>query len=88
MIYTIGHQESYEQYYREYGEAWAKGVGGSVWASLDEAVKAAQESSEISQRNYAVYGVEADWNKDAIPTQYQGVTWRSLIKPAKLMKLA
>jgi hypothetical protein len=67
MIYTIGHTESYTQYFKEQGTPQKLGrtknyngeyySGGSVWKTKEEAEKNCPSG-------YSVYGVLADWEKD------------------------
>lgn len=79
MIYTVGNPEVYEPYIKE-DENAAKGIGGSVWKSKKEADECG------SGLAYCTYGVLADWETDTKPAE-EGLTWRSLIRPAKLVKL-
>jgi len=62
MIYTIGHTESYEKYFKEQEVPRKLGkakdyIGGSVWETFEEA----KQNCPV---NYSVYGVKADWKKD------------------------
>ena len=62
MIYTVGHTESYLQYFEEQVSPKKKGRdkdcdGGTVWETEKEALKACPVG-------YSVFGVEADWDKD------------------------
>src|SRR4030042_4677086 len=85
MIYTIGHIESYKQYFAEQHPEGPlkKGrtsdySGGSVWKTVGEA-------AENCPENYSVYGVEADWDKDTVPST-QG-TCHDLLVDSKLIDL-
>jgi hypothetical protein len=65
MLFTVGHRESYEQYFREQERPLKMGfvrgyysdgtdyVGGSVFLTISDAEKAAPDG-------YAVYGLRAD----------------------------
>ena len=86
MIYTVGHRESYEQYFREQecpqklgccqwnGESYE---GGTVWETREEAIKHLTPG-------FAVYGVMADWEKETYnaPSGY-----RALLVTAPLVRL-
>jgi hypothetical protein len=83
MIYTIGHTDSYEQYFKEYVTPEKLGrtsdyPGGSVWKTPEEAQKSCPN-------NYSVYGVDADWEKDTEASKSEN--WHDLIKTATLIKL-
>jgi len=85
MLYTIGHTTSYEQYFLEQSPdgPHKKGrdesyPGGSVWATFEEAHMNCPE-------NYSVYGVDADWESDTVPSS--DGTWHDLLKDAKLIKV-
>lgn len=76
MIYTIGHTESYLQYFKEQdipkklgrrenlnGEYYP---GGSVFKTYEDALDYLQKRKLI---DYSIFGVLADWNND---TEYDG----------------
>lgn len=83
MIYTIGRTDLYDKYFQEL-DVVEKAVGGSVFQTFQEAKN--YLDTEDNLMLYSIYLVEADWDKD---TQiiYEDVTWRSLIRPARLTKL-
>jgi hypothetical protein len=83
MIYTIGHTESYERYFREQKQSKKLGrtkdfCGGSVWKLVDEAKK-------FCPKGYSVYGVKANWKKDTIKSK--DGNWNDLLKTSNLVKL-
>lgn len=83
MIYTIGHKESYEQYFKEYGTPKKKGrtsdyAGGSVFKNMLDAVLYAGDES-------TVYGVLADWEKDTVKNPE--CPWHDLLIDAPLVNL-
>lgn len=66
MLYTLGHKESYEQYFKEQGCPQKRGCmyedglfceGGTVWKTKEGAAKHLIDG-------FAIYGVMADWEKD------------------------
>ena len=84
MIYTIGHQKSYELYFEEQGTPRKLGRtkdygGGSCWQTKDEAQKHCPEG-------YSVYGVMADWDRDTEPNR-EGGSWHDLLVTSDLVKL-
>lgn len=83
MIFTVGHRESYEIYFREYENPEKLGrhdnyPGGSVWLTFEEAQQHCPEG-------YAVYGVEAVWGKDT--EQNVESDCHDLLTTSKLVKL-
>ena len=83
MIYTIGHTESYNRYFREQDKPMKKGcsegyAGGSVWRSQNEALRNCPDG-------YSVFAVAADWDKDTIPSK--DGDWHDLLVDALLIKL-
>ena len=91
MIYTLGKTEMYERYFLENcpeptyklgrrddldGEFYP---GGSVWEHYEEAVRHAE-----SNPGYAVYTVEADWDKDTCPSQ--DGDWHDLLRDAVILE--
>ena len=90
MIFTLGHTESYERYFREQGTPKKLGrnksyEGGTVWETQAEAQKYV---NICCPDGYSVYGVEADWDKDTIIDiiLYADKT-RSLKRTSKLVKV-
>lgn len=86
MIFTIGHKESYEQYFREFECPKKKGrtsnyVGGSVWRTYSDARSACKRTGE----DYDVYGVMARWNLETIQSE-QG-DWHDLLVDSPLRQL-
>ncbi len=79
MIYTIGETKLYEKYFQEQTNP-EKGIGGSVFLTKEDAKKLI-----TNDPNYSVYGVVADWEKDT--KQEEDLSWRSLTKAARLVKL-
>lgn len=83
MIYTIGHRESYEQYFSEEENPQKLGreigyVGGSVWRTKEDAEK-------FCPPDYSVYGVNADWCSQT--TQSLDGDWHDLLITSNLIKL-
>lgn len=87
MIYTIGHTESYERYFKEQeaDEGYPKKIGrnteypgGSVWKTFDNALR-------HCPNGYSVYGVLANWEKDTKPSN-EG-DWHDLLVDSTLVKL-
>jgi len=87
MLFTVGHTLSYEQYFDECSglknQPMKKGKtsdypGGSVWLTKKEALA-------YCPKDYSVYGVLADWNKDTKPSP-EG-NWNELLKTSKLIRL-
>lgn len=92
MIFTVGHTESYEQGLREEPELKKLGKrddwngrpygGGSVWLTADEAQQQCPDG-------YSVYGVIADWDRDAeqLPNEpFRRLLVDSVIVPANASK--
>jgi len=62
MIYTIGKKDLYLECYHEHvkrGAVLLKASGGSVW-------KTAREARSHAREGYAVFGVDADWDKETL----------------------
>lgn len=85
MIYTIGHTISYEQYFLEQHPEGphkkgrdATYPGGSMWSTFEEA-------QTNCPADYSVYGVEADWEIDTVPSL--AGSWHDLLKDSKLIKI-
>lgn len=83
MIYTIGHIESYEKYFRGQGIPRKKGrtknyQGGSVWKTYEEA-----RGNRYPE--YSVYGVLADWDKDIV--EAKDANWHDLLVDSELVKI-
>jgi len=83
MIYTIGHIESYEQYFKEQGIPKKKGrtkdyPGGSVWRTAKEA----QNNCPV---DYSVYGILADWEIDTVPNKTE--TYNDLLYDKELVRI-
>ena len=85
MIYTIGHEESYDRYFREQGRPLKLGrngrkdyPGGSVWETEEEA-------REYCSKGYQVYGLLADWKTDT--EQSKDGDWHDLLINAELVQL-
>jgi hypothetical protein len=85
MIYTVGHKESYEKYFKEDKDPQKLGsedlegyIGGSVWLTKDDA-------KNNCPPEYNVYGVEADWDKDT--TLNEGESHRNLRVTSSLVQL-
>lgn len=84
MIYTIGHEDSYESYFRDY-ETPKKAEGGSVWRTR-EAAEACTRKDEYALRAYKVYGVVAIWRYDT-ELDPDGDGWDRLLRAMPLVKL-
>ena len=90
MIYTLGHTDSYEQYFKEQGTPQKKGKtsdyeGGTVWQYEKDALKYLEE---CCPPGFSIYGVEANWNKDTERSKGElDCLSRSLKCDAKLVKL-
>jgi len=90
MIFTVGHTESYERYFRE--QIYWDGTGptklgrtgdypgGSVWKTFEEA-------KSHCPTNYSVYGVEADWDRDTVLLKDDD-SGRSLLVTSPIVRLA
>lgn len=88
MLYTVGHRESYERYFREQKQPMKLGrgphlqwrgpgdyPGGSIYLTLDEAANAAPDG-------YGPYGVQT-----TIENTYLIGSDRHLMKSAPLVRL-
>lgn len=85
MIYTIGHEESYNRYFQEQKRPLKAGrngrdnfTGGSVWETEEEARAHCLEG-------YQVYGVFARWGEDTVPSK--DGNWHDLLISAELVQL-
>lgn len=84
MIFTVGHEESYERYFEEQENLPRKlgrtedYVGGSVW-------KTVQEAQKYCPKDYKVYGVLADWENDTVPSK-EG-PWHDLLVTSPLVRV-
>jgi len=83
MIFTLGHTASYLSYFKNYPCPKKKGrtddyVGGSVWVGYKDALNRCSEG-------FSVFGVEANWDKDTIPSR-EG-NWHDLLVDAPLVFL-
>ena len=83
MIYTIGRTVAYKKNFRDLPIVEKLGrtpdyAGGSVW-------KTPEEAQRYCPSDYSVYGVEADWEKDTVPSK-EG-RWHDLLKTSKIVKL-
>lgn len=81
MIFTIGHKESYDQYFQEQSNPQKLGrtedyTGGSVWLTIEEALRHCSEE-------HAVYGVLADWAIDTAPSK--DGDWHDLLVTSTLV---
>lgn len=91
MIYTVGNTESYKRGFEEAaktGKPLKKLAGGSVWKTKTDAMEYLRKAYPNSEKKgiFSVYGVDADWNKDAMITEYK-VSWRTLKRDAVLVEL-
>jgi len=83
MLFTIGRIDVYEPYLDSDPDA-AKGKTGSVWETI-ESVREYMENGNGNLSGFRIYMVDADWEAD---TEFvPGETWRSLIRPAKLLRV-
>lgn len=74
MIYTIGNKENYLKAIAEQGTIFKVGktddwqgqsyAGGCCFETYDEAKQFAQEWTKELGREFAVFGLDADWEKD------------------------
>ena len=83
MIYTIGQTTAYEENFKNLKVVEKLGrtkdyAGGSVWKTKKEALK-------NCPADYSVYGVEADWDRDTVPSK-EG-SWHDLINTSVLVRL-
>jgi len=93
MIYTLGHRPSYEEGLTK-SEAAGKPFkkvgrkedyqGGSVWRTR-EGVEAYLKANAHRLHDYAVYGVEADWERDTAPNPEH--PFHDLLVDAPLVRL-
>ena len=81
MIYTLGIKKNYELYLHQF-DMLKKDVGGTVWKTFED-VKQYVEKFNLNE--YSIYGVLADWNKDAKIVQNE--SYRELNKQRLLVKL-
>jgi hypothetical protein len=82
ILYTVGHRESYEQYFAEQGRPEKAGredrenyKGGSVYITFEEAKRACPDG-------YAPYGLQT-----GLENTYLNGSSRHLINSAPLLKL-
>lgn len=86
MIYTIGHTESYEEYFKVRPFPMKLGKyddypGGSVWKTYPEALAQILHKCD----GYSVYGVLADWDTDT--EEIPGYCMRNLIRTSPLVRI-
>ena len=79
MIYTLGEIKNYERYFAEQGIP-RKGINGSVWETFKEAQK-------YTNKDFRVYGILADWDKDTKPNGDSDADWHDLMIEAPLVRL-
>lgn len=91
MIYTVGAKDVYDEYIkndpnpRKRGRNSAEGgQGGSVFKSIDAARNCASMASCAQGREFVVYGVLADWNRDCDVGKGD---WAELLVNSKLVFL-
>jgi hypothetical protein len=94
MIFTIGHEENYLRSAKEYGEVIKAGrrgpcerfpqgyEGGYAFKTAEEARRRIDEA--YSGMGFAIFGLEADWEKDTGPTSNW---WHSLLIDARIVFL-
>lgn len=88
MIYTLGHKESYEQYFKLYGKPGKKGrcpgyAGGSVWKNpLDIIVHKVDNKLD----DYDIFGVDADWDKHTTANLF-GNSYNDLLRDSNLIRI-
>ena len=88
MIFTIGHTESYQRYFKEQdtpmklgrvnSEDFPNYPGGSVWKTYEEA-------KNNCPPLYSVYGVLADWEEDTVLNE--NGSWNDLLVTSALVDL-
>ncbi len=93
MIYTVGNAVNYLRFFREQDQPQkmgrsnpdSEGVGGTVFETREEA-------EEFCLADHAVFGVDADWDKDteeypANTPGFHGGTGHELLRDADLIIL-
>ena len=93
MIFTIGHKKSYLQAIAENGSIKKLGkciltsgepyTGGYAFLTQADAQRRIDEA--YPERGFAVFGLDADWDKDTIRTD--GKWWHSLLRDAEIVVL-
>lgn len=63
MIYTVGDKQLYARYIRQQGTV-QKGVGGSVWRTLEDVEKYLLDTKQ--QGIFDIFGVDASWKYDTM----------------------
>lgn len=84
MIYTLGFAKQYDLYIEKDPKA-SKGIGGSVFRTKEEALSCKHTTQNAEE--FKVYGVEADWDRDTKPVGSKKISFRALVRPAKLVQL-
>lgn len=85
MIYTIGDKLKYLHGFEDGGGILFKLKYGSVWKERRDAEVRAAYTNISSDETFAVFGVDADWDKDT--NELPNVTWRELSHDAQLIIL-
>lgn len=85
MIYTVGDTQIYINSMIKNGSIKKMGrsdsyVGGSVWKTYIEALRHAPQG-------YSVFGVDANWEKDTIPSSEPNATWHDLLITSPIILL-
>lgn len=93
MIYTLGYRPSYEEGLAKSEAAgeplkkvgrYSDYQGGSVWKTCKE-VEAHLKANTHRLEDYAVYGVDADWERDTAPNPLN--PFHDLLVDAPLVRL-
>ena len=83
LIYTLGRKSIYDPLFGRPRKPM-KGKGGSVWETHGDAE--AYRMCMREKREYGVYGVVADWDRDTKPTG-KDAPYRDLNRDATLVQL-
>lgn len=91
MIYTVGHETTYDEHlagpnaakFRKLGRRKKDGYPGGFAAKTPE--DAMQIIHEMGKgREWAVYEVDADWEKHTVPSEHGW--WHALIKTSRIVR--
>lgn len=86
-IFTVGNEKNYDQGLLEYGERWLK-LGRTDTYSGGYAFKTAEDAARLIEEQdmrgeWAIYAVEADWEKDTAPSEHGW--WHALLKTSRVL---
>ena len=87
-VYTVGHEESYDDGIKGLGKAFLKlgrkndYPGGFAVCSVDDAIRLIEEQDKVGY--WAVYELDADWEKDTV--QSLNGWWHALINDSLILR--